>query len=86
MAKKKTLFHEDNSPVHTFIVPMAKISYLTWELLPHVPFSTYLSPSHYFLFPNSKIWVGGKILAYNGEIDSAFDSYLEKVVSGIMDS
>ena len=60
MAKKKVLFHQDNARVHTCVVVMAKIHELSYELLPHPPYSPDLSPCDYFLFPNLKKWLGGK--------------------------
>src|SRR5436190_12976832 len=65
LAKKKVLFHQDNAPVHTSVIAMAKINELNFELLPHAPYSPDLAPSDYFLFPNLKKWLGGKRFANN---------------------
>lgn len=37
-----------------------------------------LAPSDYFLFPNLKKWVGGKIFANNEEIKSTINGYFEE--------
>lgn len=77
LAKKKVLFHQDNAPVHTSVIAVAKINELKFELLPHAPYSPDLAPSDYFLFPNLKKWLGGKRFANNEEVESAVDGYFE---------
>jgi histone-lysine N-methyltransferase SETMAR len=79
LAKKKILFHQDNAPVHTSVIAMAKINELKFELLPHAPYSPDLAPSDYFLFPNSKKWLSGKRFANNEEVESAVDGYFEEL-------
>ncbi|XP_023220365.1 histone-lysine N-methyltransferase SETMAR-like [Centruroides sculpturatus] len=78
LAKKKVLFHQDNAPVHTSVIAMAKINELRFKLLPHAPYSPDLAPSDYFLFPNLKNWFGDKRFANNEEVESAVDGYFEK--------
>ena len=39
LAKKKVLSHQDNAPVHTFVITMAKINKLKFKLLLHAPYS-----------------------------------------------
>ena len=39
---------------------MAKLFDLRYEILPHPPYSPDLAPSDYFLFSNTKTWLGGK--------------------------
>ncbi|XP_023241076.1 histone-lysine N-methyltransferase SETMAR-like isoform X2 [Centruroides sculpturatus] len=81
LAKKKMLFHQDNAPVHTFVITMAKINELRFKFLPHAPYSPDLAPSDYFLFPNLKKWLGDKRFANNEEVESAVDGYFEKLDS-----
>jgi len=78
VAKKKVLFHQDNAPVHTSIIAMAKINELKFELLPHAPYSPDLAPSDYFLFPNLKKWLGDKRFTNNEEVESAVNGYFEE--------
>jgi histone-lysine N-methyltransferase SETMAR len=73
--KRKSLFHQDNAPVHTSVIAMAKINALKFELLPHTPYSPDLAPSDYFLFPNLKKWLTGKRFANNEEVESVVDGY-----------
>jgi histone-lysine N-methyltransferase SETMAR len=77
--KKKILFHQDNAPVHTSVIAMAKINELKFELLPHTPYSPDLAPSDYFLFPKLKKWLAGKRFANNEEVESAVDGYFEEL-------
>lgn len=77
LKKKKVLFLQDNAPVHTSTIAMAKFHELRFELLPHPPYSPDLAPSDFFLFPNLKKWLGGKRFTSNDEIIDATNSYFE---------
>ena len=77
LAKKKVLFHQENAPVHTSIIAMAKINELKFELLPHAHYSPDLALSNYFLFPNLKKWLGGRF-TNNEEVESAVNGYFEE--------
>ena len=76
-AKKKVLFHQDNAPVHTCAVAIAKIHELRFELLPHPPYSPDLAPCDFFLFPNMKKWLAGKRFMSNEDIIAKTDAYFE---------
>ena len=69
--EKRVLFHQDNAPVHTSVIAMAKINKLKFKLLPHEPYSPDLAHSDFVLFPNLKKWLGGQIFANNEEMESA---------------
>ena len=58
-AKKKMLFHHDNTPTHTSAVAAVKSDELGYELLPHSPNSPDLAPCDFFLFPNLKRSLAG---------------------------
>ena len=45
MQKKKVLFHQDNTPCHKSIKRMVKLNELSFELLPHPPYSPDLPPA-----------------------------------------
>ena len=77
LAKKKVLFHQDNAPVHTSVIAMAKIHELKFELLPHPPYSPDLAPCDFHLFPNLKKWLGGKRFMTDDEVIQAVNSYFE---------
>ena len=74
---KNILFHQDNAPAHTSAVSMTKVHKLGFKLLPHLPYSPDLVPSHFFLFPNLKIWLGGKRFSSDEEVIAAVDEYLK---------
>ena len=40
MQKKKVLFHQDNAPCHKSMKMMVKLNELSFELLPHPPYSS----------------------------------------------
>lgn len=77
LAKKKVLFHQDNAPVHTSAVSMAKLHELRYELLPHAPYSPDMAPCDYHLFPNLKKWLGGKKFSNDDEVKLAVNGYFE---------
>jgi len=74
-AKKKVLFHHDNAPAHTSALAKAKLVELGYELLPHPPYSPYLSPCDFFLFPNLKKSLAGQKFASNEEVVDATEAY-----------
>ena len=48
---------------------------LGYELIPHPPYSPDLAPCDFFLFPNLKIWLGGKKFSSNEEVIVAVNEY-----------
>lgn len=78
LARKKVLFHHDNAPAHSSGIVAAKIHQLGYELLPHPPYSPDLAPCDYFLFPNLKVWLGGKRFSSNDDVISQTKGYFEE--------
>jgi len=74
LANKKVLFHHDNAPPHTSALAKAKLVELTYELLPHPPYSPDLAQCDFFLFPNLKSLAGQKF-ASNKEVVAATEAY-----------
>ena len=68
MKKKKVLFHQDNAPCHKSLAAMAKLNELSFELLPHPPYSPNLAPSDYYLFADLKKMLQGKRFYSNEEV------------------
>jgi hypothetical protein len=54
LKKKKVLFHQDNALCHKSNKTTAKLHELSYELLPHPPYSPDRAPSDLFLFANLK--------------------------------
>ena len=73
------LFHQDNTPVQTSVIAMAKINELKLKLLPHTPYLPDLAPSDYFLSSNLKKWLDPQIFANNEEMESAINGYFEEL-------
>ena len=76
LAHKKIVFHQDNAPVHTTGVSIAKVHELGFKLLPHPLYFPDLAPSDFFLFPNLKISLGGKRFS-SDEVIAAVDKYFK---------
>ena len=76
MAKKKVLFHHGNAPTHSSAIATAKLVELRYELLPHPPYTLDLAPCDLFLFPNLKIWLGGKRFTSNEAVFAVTEAYL----------
>lgn len=79
LKKKKVLFHQDNASAHKSMIAMAKIHELRYELLPHPPYSTDLTPCDFLLFPNLKNWLGGKRFTSNEEAINETNAYFEEL-------
>ena len=55
------LFDQFDAAIIKALKTMTKLTELKYELLPHPPYSSDLAPCDYYLFPNSKGWLSGKI-------------------------
>ena len=77
MQKKKVLFHQDNAPCHKSLATMAKLNKLSFELLPHPPYSPDLAPSDYYLFADLKKMLQGKRFYFNEEVITETNAYFE---------
>lgn len=75
LSPTKVLFHQDNAPVHTSTIAMAKIHELGFELVPHAPYSPDLAPCDYYLFPNLKRWLGGQKFLTNEDCIAGVNGY-----------
>ena len=77
MKKKKVLFHQDNALCHKSIATMAKLYELQFKLRPHLPYSSDLNPSDYWLFIDLKKMLQGKRFGSNEEVISETEAYFE---------
>lgn len=77
LSEKKVLFHQDNVRMHTYVVTMAEIHNLGYELLPHPAYSPVLAPCDYLPFPKLKKWLGGKRFGSNEEVITETNTYFE---------
>lgn len=74
---KGVLLLQDNAPVHKSRVAMEKAKSLGFELLPHPPYSPDLAPSDFYLFPNMKKHLRGRVFSSDDEVISAVKVVLE---------
>ena len=77
MKKKKVIFHQDNAPCHKSLATMAKLNELSFELLPHPPYSPDLAPSDHYLFADRKKMLQGKRFYSNEEVITETNAYFE---------
>ena len=77
MKKKKVPFHQDNPACHKSLATMAKLNELSFELLPHPPYSPDLAPSDSYLFADLKKMLQGKRFYYNEEVITETNAYFE---------
>ena len=77
MKKKNVLFHQDNAPCHKSLATMAKLNELSFELLPHPPYSPDLALRDYYLFADLKKMLQGKRFYSNEEIIIETNAYFE---------
>ncbi|KAF7267662.1 hypothetical protein GWI33_019150 [Rhynchophorus ferrugineus] len=76
-SKKKVLPHQDNASCYKAVKTMAKIHELGFELLPHLPYSSDLSPSEYFLFSDLKRMLAGNKGPSNKEVIAETEAYFQ---------
>lgn len=74
---KGVLLLQDNAPVHKSRVAMETAKSLGFELLPHPPYSPDLAPSDFYLFPNMKKHLRGRVFSSDDEVISAVKVVLE---------
>ena len=77
MQKKKVLFHQDNPPCHKSMKTMVKLNELSFELLPHPPYSPNLAPNDYWIFADLKKILQGKGFGSNEEVIAETEAYFE---------
>ena len=80
LQKKKIIFHQDNAPSHTVQKTITKISELNYELLQHLPYSSDLAPSDFWLFSHLKKFMRGKRFSSNAGIIAAVKAYFDSLL------
>ena len=70
------LLLQDNAPPHTSAIAVAMATQCGFELLPHPPYSPDLAPSDYYLFPQIKLSLKGRVFSTDNDVMDAVDMYL----------
>ena len=70
-------FHQDNAPAHKSAVALATIYDCGFQLVEHLPYSSDLSPSDYYLFHKMKKELSGQHFATNKDVIDAVEVYWE---------
>ena len=63
--RKGVIFHQDNARPHTSLVTRKRLLELGWEVMPHPPYSSDLTPSDYQLFRTLHNHLNGKAFDSN---------------------
>jgi len=74
-AKKKFISHQDNAPAHKSVLAMGKLRDRHYKLLEHLPCSSDLAPSDFYLFPKLKLFLAGQRFSSNQEAIAAVEGY-----------
>ena len=74
---KDVLLHQDNAPAHKSLVAMSAVHDRGFELIDHPPYSPDLASSDYFLFPNLKKHLAGKLYKSDDDVISAVEDFSE---------
>jgi len=65
---KGVLFLHYNAPAHRALATEKKLAYLGFQCLDHPPYSSYLAPSDYHLFPGLKKQLKGRHFSSHAEV------------------
>ena len=73
---KGVLFHQDNAPVHKFVIAMAAINDYGIKLIVHPPYSTVLAPSNCHLFLKLKSVISCTHFQSDNDVIHAVEDFL----------
>jgi len=74
---KEVLFLHDNASAHRTLATHKKLAYLGSQYLDHPPYSPYLAPSDYHLFPGLKKQLKGRHFSSDAEDVAAAETWLD---------
>jgi len=78
---KGVLFLHDNAPAHQALATQKKLAYLDFQCFDHPPYSLYLAPSDYHLFPGLKNQLKGRHFSSDEEVIAAAETWLDEQTS-----
>jgi hypothetical protein len=79
-------FHQDNARPHIARVKTDLINKFGWDTVTHPPYSPYIAPSDYHLFPELKKHLGGTHFRTGEELKEEVLSYLRGAAGEFYDS
>ena len=77
MFTKGVLFLHDSALAHQALAVQKKLAYLGFQCLDHPPYSLYLAPSDYHMFPGLKTRLKGRHFSSDVEVIAAAETWLE---------
>jgi len=75
---KGVLFLHGNAPAYRALATQKKLAYLGFQCLDHSPYSLYLAPSYYHLFPGLKKQLKGRHFSSDAEVIAAAETRLDR--------
>jgi len=75
---KGVLFLHDNDLAHQTLATQKILAYLGFQCLDHAPYSPYLAPSDYHLFPGLKKQLKGCHFSSDAEVIAAAETWLDR--------
>ncbi len=73
--RKGVLLLHDNARPHTAIAIRNKLREVSWEVLPHPPYSPDISPCYYYLFLSMSNFLANKRFTTEGEVKTEVDRF-----------
>jgi len=77
---KRVLFVHDNAPGRRALATQKKLAYLGFHCLDHLPYSPYLAPSDYHLFPGLKKQLKGRHFFFRREGQSCREDLVGRTI------
>jgi len=74
---KGVLFLHDNAPAHRTLATQKKLAYLGFQFLDNPPYSPYLAPSDYHLFPGLKKQLKVRHFSSDAKVIAAAETWLD---------
>ena len=78
---KGVIFHYDNATPHTSLATHQKLLRLGWEVMLHLPYTSNLAPSHFYLFRSLQNSLNGKTFNDDEAVKSHFPNPGRNVLS-----
>ncbi|KFM68784.1 Histone-lysine N-methyltransferase SETMAR, partial [Stegodyphus mimosarum] len=72
------LIHDNDRP-HSVRVTQRLLQQFQWDIFEHPPYSSDLAPSDFHLFPELKLWLGGKLFQNDVELKETVTTHFQSL-------